>query len=304
MRPKSKSLGCILLAVLLIYVSLHGQTCDTRVSKACSEQVENPPKIGNFVFPPSQQPGPLFGFGGNIIDKEEIQLYFFADEFIGSKKVLLELIPSILFGITDDCSIYFNFPFAPLLRDDQQYSNGLQDFFIQMEYAFYNKKTVNYSDQATVVGNVTFPTGSASKNPPTGFGSASFFLGATFCRMMVDWFVFTSHGGIFTTTNNRTKIGEQFLYQFGFGRNFPSPVGWIYAWMLEFDRQYSKKNRIHGDLDSNSGGNVIYATPSLWVSSKEMLVQFGVSVPIVQNLFGNQTKVAYVFNFNIAWSFY
>lgn len=274
------------------------------IEKENENQKIAPPKIGNFALPTSQQPAALFGFGGNIIDKEEVQLYFFADKLKGKQKIITDFIPSVLFGITDSWSIFFNFPFTPLMRDRDHKSSGLEDFFVQLEYAFYTKPTCTYIDQATVVANITVPTGSINKNPPTGFGAPTFFLGATYYHVMVDWFVFTSPGALITTSEHRTKIGDQFLYQFGFGRNIPSPEGWIYAWMLEIDGQYTKKNRIRGILDDNSGGNVIFATPSLWISSKEVLLQFGVSFPLQQNLFGNQHKLDYVINLNFAWSFY
>lgn len=287
-----------ILCVLLVISPLWGE------EDSATEKGEEPRKIGNFALPTSQQPAALFGFGGNIIDKGEVQLFFFADEFVGKNRTIMDLIPSVLFGITKDASIFFNFPFTPLMRDDGERSSGLEDFFIQLEYAFYNKSTSTYVDQATVLVNVTVPTGSSKKNPPTGFGSPSLFVGGTYYHTMVDWFVFTAPGAVLTTSDHRTKFGDQFLYQFGFGRNIPSPEGWIYAWMLEIDGQYNKKNRINGVIDDNSGGNVIYATPSLWISSKEILMQFGVSLPIKQNWFGNQSKVDYALNFNFAWSFY
>ncbi len=300
---------------LHIFSQLHSQDDSCSSSKDQEAQTKKndepkekkevePPKIGNFSLPTSQQPAALFGFGGNIIDKNEIQIYVFADDFYGKKKNTVDIIPSILFGITDDWSIFFNFPFTPRLRSESQHSKGLEDFFVQLEYAFYNKKTETYVDQATVLGNVTFPTGSEKKDPPTGFGSPSFFLGATYYRTWVDWFVFTSYGGVLTTSNHGTKFGDQFLYQFGVGRNFPSPEGWIFAWMVELDGQYNKKNRIHGSIDPNSGGNAVFVTPSLWFSSKEILVQFGVSFPVNQNLFGKQTKFDYALNLNVGWSFY
>jgi hypothetical protein len=263
-----------------------------------------PPKIGNFSLPPSQQPAALFGFGGNIIDANEVQFYFFADDLIGKRKVTVDLIPSVLFGITNTCSIFFNAPVTPEFRDGNDYSAGLLDFFVQAEYAFYNASTYTYTDQATVVGNITVPTGSVRKNPPTGFGAPSFFIGMTYYRTWVHWFAFTSHGAVLPCSFHRTKAGEQFLYQFGFGRNFPSPEGLIFAWMIEVDGQYNKKNWFHGHFDPDSGGNTIFVTPSLWFSSKELLMQFGVSVPINQNLFGRQRKFDYVFNFNCAWAFY
>ena len=269
-----------------------------------SKKEERPPKIGNFSLPTSQQPAALFGFGGNIIDKSEVQLFLFADDFIGKRKTIVDVIPSVLFGITDEWSVLFSAPFTPLLRDDCHRSTGLEDFFIQLEFAFYNRSTTTYVDQATLVSNITFPTGSIHRNPPTGFGSPSLFLGATYYRTWVDWLAFTSNGAILTSSEHGTKFGDQFLYQIGFGRNFPSPEGWIYAWMLEFDGQYSKKNRIHGMIDHDSGGNAIYVTPSIWISSKEILLQFGVSFPINQNLFGDQNKFDYALNFNFGWSFY
>lgn len=285
------------------------QTCsdakktEDREDKQKEKKVE-PPKIGNFSLPVSQQPAGLFGFGENIIDQGQVQIFFFADEFVGKNKLTVDLLPNILFGITDNMSIYFGFPYTPIFRDNHGESNGLEDFIVQLEYAFYNKSTSTYTDQATIVGNVTVPTGSTRKDPPTGFGAPSFFIGATYNHMMIDWFVFCAPGAILTTSNHGTKFGNQFLYQFGFGRNIPSPCGWIYAWMIEFDGQYYQKNRFRGRIDPNSGGNVIFATPSLWMSNKNFLIQFGAGVPVTQNWFGDQGRIDYEFNFNIAWTFY
>lgn len=265
---------------------------------------KKPPKIGNLALPPSQQPSALFGFGGNIVDMGEIQFFFFADGFVGKHKTVIDLIPSVLFGVTDSLSLFFNFPFTPRYKNDSDTSNGLLDFFIQLEYAFYNNSTAFYNDQATIVSNITFPTGSSHKKPPTGFGAPSLFIGATYYRLMTDWFGFAAPGAVLTSSNHGTKFGEQFLYQCGFGRNIPSPTGWIYAWMIEIDGQYNKKDRINGVLAADSGGNVIYVTPSLWVSSKEFLLQFGASFPVNRNLFGDQRKCNYALNLNVAWSFY
>lgn len=309
----SKFLNLFTLVIILSFAYLGGQEDCTEDSKNedpkekkddAKKKEEKPPQIGNFALPTSQQPANLIGFGGNIIDEGEIQFYFFADGFNGKNKVSTDMFPSVLFGITDNCSIFFNFPFTPLLKDGPHTSSGLEDFFVQLEYAFYNKSTTTYVDQATLVATITFPTGSSKKNPPTGFGSPSLFLGATYYHELIDWFAFTAQGALLTTSEHGTKFGDQFFYQFGLGRNIPSPEGWIYAWLVEIDGQYSKRNRIEGDIDTNSGGNTIYATPSLWFSSKEVIVQVGFGIPINQNLFGCQNKFDYVVDFNFAWSFY
>ncbi len=268
------------------------------------EEKAEPPKIGNFALPTSQQPGALVGFGENIIDKGEVQLFLFADRYAGRHKVSTDLFPSVLVGVTDQCSLFFNAPYTPELKDGRERSCGAEDFFIQFEYAFYNKSTLTYTNQATLVANVTAPTGSARKAPPTGFGASSFFLGATYNKMWVDWFLFTQYGAVLTTSDRSTKFGNQFLYQFGFGRNMPSPEGWILAWIVEVDGQYNQKNRMKGHVDADSGGNFIFVTPSIWVSSQHFIFQFGVGFPIAENLFGKQYTFDYALNLNIGWSLY
>ncbi len=122
--------------------------------------------------------------------------------------------------------------------------------------------------------------------------------------MWIDWFVFVGPGAVLVASDHGTKYGDEFLYQFGFGRNIPSPEGVIYAWMIEVDGQYNQKNRIAGLIDDNSGGNTIYVTPSLWMSTKTTLIQFGISFPVNQHLYGKQRKFDWAFNFNFAWSYY
>lgn len=269
-----------------------------------SDKVVKPPRIGNFSLPTSQQPGPLVGFGANIIDAGVVQLFVAGDDYVGKNRTTSDVTPSILFGITDDLSIFFNFPFTPYTSDLCNRSQGPEDFFTQLEYVFYEKSTRCYVDQATIVGNITFPTGSIHKNPAIGFGSPGIFIGATYTRMMVDWFFFVAPGAVLTTSDHGTKYGDQFLYQCMVGRNLPSPRGWIYAWMVEMDGIYLKKNRIHGHTDKNSGGNSIFITPSVWMSSKRFLIQFGAGFPVNQNLFGDQRKFDYSLWLNIGWSFY
>lgn len=253
---------------------------------------------GNFSLPVSQQPGPLISFGENIINQGQVQFYLFADAVIGNHSYSTDVIPSLLYGIRNDLSIFFNVPFSPRNKDEHDHSSGLEDIFFQLEYALYTWNTIDAVNLATIVANVTFPTGSSTKDPPTGFGSSSFFIGATFNHTRADWFVFTSPGAILTTSKHGTKFGDQLLYQFGFGRNISSPPGWIFAWMVEFDGLYAWKNRIKGRIDPDSGGNTIYLTPSIWISSKRNILQLGLGYPILQHLFGNQLKSFLAIDFN------
>lgn len=262
-----------------------------------------PPLVGNFALAPSQQPGPLIGFGENIIGRNQIQVFLFGDDYVGKKKHFIDLIPGILYGITDNLSVFFNVPVAAAYKLNQNHSSGFEDLFLQFEYAIYTKESSHSSDQVTIVANASFPTGSSLKIPPTGFGTIAYFVGLTYNRTWINWFVFTSYGAELPMSHHGTQFGNQYLYQFGFGRNITNVDGWILAWMVEIDGTFSECNRIQGSIDRNSGGNVIYITPSLWASSKDWILQFGLGYAVQQTLSGNQTNNDALISLNFGRTF-
>jgi hypothetical protein len=265
-------------------------------------QEEMPLKLGNLSLPPSQQPGPLVGFGENIVDKGQIQFFLFGDQYKKRKGYFIDLVPAVLYGFTDQLSAFVNLPIAARYKERDQRSAGLKDAFVQLEYAFYTANHRKSIDQATLVGNVTFPTGSFTKNPQTGFGSPSFFIGSTYNRTAIDWFYFGSLGTVLTTWHSDNKPADQYMYELGFGRNIPSPRGWIFAWMMEIDGTYASKDMVKGKTDPNSGGNMLFFTPSLWFSSEKMIIQLGVGGVLSQHLYGNQSRFTHQIVLNFGWS--
>lgn len=261
-------------------------------------------KIGNFALPTSQQPGPLIGFGQNIIDKGDFQVFAYFDELKGKKKKFIEIAPSILYAFSDKLSIFIETSYAIKFKIDNNSSNGIEDSLVQLEYAFFNKEQITSVDQATIVVNITLPTGSAFKKPPTGFGAPGFFLGFTASHMATDWYYFASTAVILTTEHKNTKFGNQFLYQCGLSRNISyKPDKWIFNWMIELDGLYRARNKLLGKIDENSGGNMIILGPSLWFSTQRLIIQAGISAVISEHLFGNQTKDKYFAAINIGWKF-
>jgi hypothetical protein len=261
-------------------------------------------KVGNYALPTSQQPGPLVSFGERIVGKDVLQFLLFGDHFQRQNGHFTDLLPGFVWGMTDAFSIFWSMPYAVTYKDRASHSSGIEDVFVQFEYAFYSLEKRYYTNQATLVCSVLFPTGSNRATPPTGFGSPSYFLGATYNHTELDWLYFGSIGSLLTScTKHCTKFGPQLFYEFGFGRNIPSPKGWIYAWMVEIDGLYSCRNRIHGVTDPNSGGNLIIITPSIWVSNEKFIFQLGVGGPLYQHLFGNQIKYLYHIIFEAGYTF-
>lgn len=273
-------------------------------TKQDEEAKEKPLKIGNLSLSTSQQPGPLVSFGQNVIDKGVTQVFLFGDHYQRRNGHFTDFVPSVLWGVNDQFSIFYNVPAAVSYKEKKHRSAGLEDLFVQFEYAFHSVEKKYYTEQATILFNVTFPTGSSHVIPPTGYGAPSCFIGTTYNHTAVDWFYFGSLGSILTSaTKHATKLGSQLLYECGFGKNIPSPKGWIYAWMVEFDGFYSKRNRIRGTIDPNSGGNIIFMTPSLWISNEKLIFQLGIGCPVYQHLYGDQIKYLYQVIFNAGYTF-
>jgi hypothetical protein len=262
-------------------------------------------KIGNLALPGSQQPGPLLGIGQNVIDKKDLQAFIYPGWFLGKQKNFTEIIPSILYGIRDDLSIFIELPLAQHFSLDGQHSSGAEDIIAQLEYAPYTYESTTATNAITIITSILFPTGKDKKNPPTGFGSPSFILGFTASHLATKWYCFTSYAALLTTKHNHnTKSGNEFIYQAGFGRNIAYRSDrWILTGILELNGIYTQKRKINGIVDQDSGGNVIMFGPSLWFSTQHFIAQVGVAPIVSQHLFGNQLKNSVFIACNFGWKF-
>lgn len=263
---------------------------------AQEDEKENQPlPIGNFSIPTVTQVAPLASFGQLIIGKDAVlpQLYgCYSQNQHGYQSTIA---PNVIYGIREDFSVLFYVPFDPASQSYESHSSGIEDILVQLEYGYYNKSQKDYTLQGTVVANVQFPTGSCTINPRTGNGSFSYFLGTTFAYLSYNWYAFLSPGVNLTTQQNRTKFGNAYLYQCGIARYIKqlSPPGWIFDLMVEFDGTYLEKDKIQGVIDPDSGGNSIFITPSIYLASERVLIQWGVSLPLIQELNGLQDKNKY-----------
>src|SRR5207249_4460656 len=126
--------------------------------------------IGNFALPSAQQPGPLFSFGQNIVDKYDIQGAWNPEFIKGKHQYIFANNLTFLYGITKASSLFLTIPVPALNKQNKLHSSGLGDITVQGEYAFFNQGTETDSAMASLVANIGLPIGSSKKNPPTGFG--------------------------------------------------------------------------------------------------------------------------------------
>jgi len=258
---------------------------------------------GNFALPGSQQPGTLFGFGQNIVGKHDVFVFVYENSFFGPHKSTTEVIPSLLYGIRDDLSLFLSIPVAPRFRFGPVSFSGIEDMIIQLEYAPLIRETPTKTNQISLAASLYLPTGDERKF--TGFGSPSFFLGFIANHLSLKWYWYTSIGVLLPTKHGNSKFGNRFFYQTGIGRNISySPHKWILAWTFELNGLYRQKRTTNGMINPDSGGNTIYIGPTLWFSTQRFIAQGGIAPILSQHLFGSQFKDKLFIAFNFAWKFH
>jgi len=275
--------------------------CSTIVGAV--EKVEQV-KEGHLALPTSQQPSPLFAYGQNIVDKGNTQFESYIDYHFGKGDDYVDILPGVLYGVSDRFSLFLNVPVTPLYHSGCNRSSGIEDIFIQGEYAAYYKDKPRTTTMVTLVGALYMPTGSATKKPHTGAGAPSFYLGTTISYLSVDWYFFAAPGAFLNTASLGTHFGNSFLYQGGLGHIIASKADtYIFTGILELFGILSGKDRINGVIDPNTGSNLPYVGPTLWFSTQKIFLQFGILFPVSQRLNGIQNKQTALFAFDFGYKF-
>lgn len=293
----------------------------TTMSAAMQSFLAEPPPItGNFSLADSQQIGPFFSFGQNIIDKNQVLVSFNPTYTYSLNQSIIEGTPSLLYGLTDSASILITLPYAFSYKNGKKNISGIGDLALDLEYAFYSKENTKHSDQATIVFSPTFPvsnlggvskkdnpssrvSGFSRKNAPSSFNAISYFIGTTYSRTLINWYGFLAPGILLIEKQDSMQQGSQYYYNLGIGRIINSKEKkYIFSGLVELNGQYSNKTTLASHNVPNTGGNIIYATPSLWLSTPQTSIQVGISLPLAQHWYGNQNNISYYVGSIVTWT--
>ncbi len=245
---------------------------------------------GNLALPTAQQPRPLFCFGQNIVDKSDIQAFLFASSLSSKNSNFTEVIPNIIYGISDNCVFLAGIPIAAKSKLCHKNSSGFESVFAQLEYAFYNDDHATYANQMTFVSNIVI---TGKKNFPSQFAHpSSFFFGMTASHMATDWYYFISPG-IIVPVSHKNNASLTFLYQWGISRNiYYIPQKLLATLLLEFFGEFRKDSHEHN----------LYIGPSLWITTQHFILDIGIAFPVIQKTI-DQSKNNLLFSVEVGWKF-
>jgi len=274
-----------------------------------------PFKVGNFAN--LLWPSNAFGFGEFIFNKGTIAPYLSMLHTKNENQYSTELILQTGYGITNIVSLLVSLPITVNARSQGSLGfgnlelqckftpQGVGDLEVQFEWAFYQKASTGSFTQATIVSNVTFPTGNFC---PTiglspGQGAYSLFFGATLSHTSDNWYAYLSDGISIAIPRNHIQIGNTVFYEGGIGRNLGNPWGTTLLALLEFNGVYIQKNKFCCLNNPNSGSNTIFLGPTMCWSIKNTQFFGGVQFPAYQHLNGIQPKQKYRLIFNAIAAF-
>lgn len=267
------------------------------------------------------------GIQTEVINNDEFsteQLENFADdgfEGVHSVDQITNTSISISYGITEDLSINARLPYIKRkniregeIEDGEAEahthggSSGLGDLLLLGQYRVLQSKTANIA----VNFGIKTPTGETNDIDKDGVrfetefqpgsGSWDFLFGVAVSKQSGS---FGYHANILynktTEGSQSTEIGDALSYNAALtyrlnGGNHTShshshdtEIKWDL--MLEINGEKRKKNKISGNTEEHTGGNTIFLSPGIRVSSGKFGGFLSFGIPVVENQNGKQTDI-------------
>jgi hypothetical protein len=245
------------------------------------------------------------------------------EEDVHSVDSLLSASVSLAYGLTDDLTLSARLPYVKRkdiregeIEDGEAEAHnhggadGIGDLSLLAQYRFLDGDRID----ASLIGGIKAPTGETNEKDggekleiefQPGTGSWDWLFGVS---SSVSAGRFGIHGNVLynlTTEGSRdTEIGDAFFYNLGIvyalfngdhaeaGHHDHSHITWDV--MLELNGEYRKKNEVDGNTEDNTGGDIIYLSPGIRVSSSASWSLFmSAGIPVYDDLNGRQADTDY-----------
>jgi hypothetical protein len=247
------------------------------------------------------------------------------EEHVHSVDRLMNVSLSVAHGVTDDLTLSARLPYVDRQNIREGHieageaevhehgdSSGVGDASVLAQYRFFD----GHSIDASLIGGVKAPTGKTDVKDggqkldtefQPGTGSWDWLFGASASASLNSSGV-GLHGNLLynltTEGSQNTEMGDAFFYNVGLVYSLSHDDGHDHhghdhshlKWdlMLELNGEYRGKNDVDGEKDDNTGGDVIFLSPGVRLSSSDTWSLFlSVGTPVYDDYNGRQTDVDY-----------
>ena len=248
---------------------------------------------------------PIFGLGPHTIFKGGIGVEMEIEGEKASNKDEEEkeytLHTEILYGLTADLAVTLALPLVLEKKTAAggvaQSSSGPGDLGIRLKYRFWRRDRPGLQDAAALVVGTELPTGDDDTTPRLGSGSTDFLVGLTAARESLVWYYFGDVRYRLNSRDDGLKIGDRFFADVAIGIR-PRPTEYLkldLVLLAELNWESRQRNELYGVDVGNTGGDLLFLSPSFFLTYRNWAVKGGVQLPVQHNLHGDQPEDDYRF---------
>ncbi len=212
------------------------------------------------------------------------------------------------YGFTSKLAVFGVLPLVNVnseLGDVSASEVGLGDAALFARYEVFRSDQPGRTIRIAPYAGVRLPTGRDGK---TGDGSVDVFGGLIATIASTQWVLDSQ----FRYDRNReaegfrrgdsTSIETSFQYRLSPGIVTQETNAFVFG-VLELSVNHYDRNRLNSVTDPNSGGFQLFLTPGLQYSTRRWIADFGVKVPIVNDLSGTALEPDYTILTSIRFNF-
>lgn len=235
-----------------------------------------------------------------IILREQLIATHSSDSFEGTNRQLdrLEARTVIGYGVTSKLAVFGVLPIVSVDRTFADVSTsefGLGDAALFARYEVFRSDKPGRTLRIAPYGGVRVPSGRDNK---TGDGSLDVFGGLIATVASTQWVLDSQ----LRYDHNReadgfergdtTKLESSFQYRVSPGIVTRHTNAFVYS-VIEISANYAERNRVNGVTDPNSGGFQLYLTPGVQYAARRWIADFGIMIPIINDLNGSALELDY-----------
>ncbi|MFQ6004931.1 MAG: transporter [Woeseia sp.] len=235
-----------------------------------------------------------------VIIRQQFVMTRSSDRIAGTQRQVDRLESRTVLGYGSTSKLAF-FGVLPLVAIDSKIGDvsasesGLGDAALFARYEVFRSDQLGRTLRIAPYAGVRLPTGRDGK---TGDGSVDVFGGLIVTIASTKWNLDSQ----LRYDRNREADGfergdsasfeSSFQYRLAPGRVTQDTTAFVFG-VLELSANEYERNRIGGVPDPNSGGFQLYLTPGLQYSTRRWIADFGVKIPIANDLNGTALEPDY-----------
>lgn len=202
------------------------------------------------------------------------------------------------YGITPKLALFGVLPMVEVRRefgDTSTSESGLGDAELFVRYEVFRADRPGGTFRIAPFAGTRLPTGREGK---TGDGSLDVFGGVIATIGSTQWVLDSqlrydrNRDADGFERGDSISVESSFQYRLAPGRLRRDDKAFVFG-VVEFSANYYRHNRVGSISDPNSGGFQLYVTPGIQYSTQRWIVDFGIKIPIVNDLNGTALEIDY-----------